>query len=163
MGNVIIAAASLNNVIGNKGTLPWRVPTEMKHFRQTTWGKMVVMGRKTFDSVGFLASRLNVILTSGVSPGRIILNESSNLYYASCFEDISILSGFYKYVEDIFIIGGQQVYESCLKRNQVDTILLSRIPLECEGDTFFPKIPKCFKLSSIIEKEGFVLEEYRKE
>jgi dihydrofolate reductase len=165
VGITIIAAVSQNNIIGNKGTLPWKIPSELQHFKKTTLQKMVVMGRKTYDSIGSLPSRLNVVVTSTLRPGQIILNESTKTYTVCNIEDIQFLKNFIQYNDEIYIIGGNQIYSMFLKTKnndmKVNTLLLSRIPTIIEGDTQFPKIPAEFKLVNTQIREHFTIEEYK--
>jgi len=163
MGNVIIAAVSLNNVIGLNNKLPWRVPSELSYFKKTTLDKMIVMGRKTFDGIGLLPKRISVILTQSIPYDKFYLDkEGKNLL--SDIKYLPDLKQTLQYTGDCYIIGGEQIYDLFLRQTSEETkiskILLSRIPQECEGDAYFPKIPHNFKLVSIIEKEGFSVEEY---
>lgn len=165
MGITIIAAVSQNNIIGNKGILPWSIPSELQHFKKTTLQKMVVMGRKTYDSIGSLPRRLNVVITSTLRPGQIILNSKTQTYKVCNIEDIQFLKGFIQYTDEIYVIGGNQIYSMFLKTKnndmKVNTLLISRIPAIIEGDTQFPKIPSYFKLVNTEIREHFTIEEYK--
>ena len=165
MASTIIAAVSENNVIGNKGVLPWRIPSELKHFKKTTSQKMVVMGRKTYDSIGPLPSRLNVVITSAVRPGQIILNNKSQTYKICNICDLYFLKTFLKYDGEVYIIGGYQIYSMFMQTTEeslkVNSMLISRIPVIVTGDTFFPPMPKRFKLVNTVKTEHFTIEEYK--
>lgn len=129
---ILIAAMSSNRVIGCNNTIPWQIPEEMYHFKKSTMGHAVIMGRKTFESIGkALPGRLNVILSKNKKlqlPGCQIADSLTEA--VQCCQD----------QEKSFIIGGQSVYRESLAL--VDTILLSILDREYEGDTFFPPIPK---------------------
>jgi len=132
-----IAAASENDVIGADGGLPWDIPEDMKFFRDKTKGKAIIMGRKTFESVGHpLPKRLNVVVTR---------QEGYVAEGATVFTNIDDAVSFCKtktkeFGEEIFIIGGGEVYKQTL--DIVDTIYLTRIHKEIKGDARYPKIDK---------------------
>ncbi len=129
---ILIAAMAQNRVIGINNKIPWHIPEEMRHFKETTMGHAVIMGRKTFESIKTpLPGRLNVVLSRNPdisSPG---------FHFAD-----SIEKGI-EYCKDqqkIFIIGGQAIFQASMKL--VDTILLSVLDQKYDGDAFFPHIPK---------------------
>ena len=123
----LIAAMSKNRVIGNKGNIPWKIPNDTEFFRKTTKFCPVVMGRKTFKSIGKpLKNRTNIILTRDVN----YKNEECVFYH-----DIQkIINDFRK--ENLMIIGGEEIYKSFLPHT--DRIYLTCIDQDFEGDTFFP-------------------------
>lgn len=129
-----ITAASKNNVVGVNGDLPWDIPEDMKFFRDTTKGKAIIMGRKTFESVGHpLPKRLNVVVTR---------QKDYKAEGATVFQTIEDAIKFCKtqtdqYGEEIFIIGGGEIYKQTI--NIVDTIYLTRIHREIDGDAFYPE------------------------
>ena len=137
---ILIAAMDINRVIGIKNRIPWHIPEEMHYFKETTMGHGVIMGRKTFDSIG------------KALPGRqnIILSTNRNLSLPGCQVVHSLPEGIAccKDQEKVFIIGGKTIYQEAME--QVDTILLTVIHEEYEGDTLFPTIPtKQFQLLSL--------------
>ena len=136
---ILIAAMARNRVIGKNNKIPWHIPEEMRHFKETTMGHAVIMGRKTFESIKTpLPGRLNVVLSRNPdisSPG---------FYFAD-----SIEKGidYCKDQQKIFIIGGQAIFQAAIK--QVETILLSVLDQEFDGDAVFPHIPmESFRLLS---------------
>lgn len=137
----LIAAMASNRVIGNRGCMPWKIPTELRRFRSTTLGHTVVMGRKTYESIGYaLPGRTNIVLTSKVNyqaPGCIIARDLPSAIKI-CPEDEN----------EMFVCGGGQLYEEAL--SIADRIYLSVIHREIAGDVFFPEVPsKIFqKISS---------------
>lgn len=123
----IIVAMSRNKVIGNKGQLPWRLPEDMQHFVKITTGCTVVMGRKTFESIGKpLKNRINIILTRDKNyqkEGCIVLND---------IEDVVKEFG----EENLMVIGGEEIYRQFLPHTK--RIYITQIDEDFEGDTFFP-------------------------
>lgn len=123
----IIAAMSRNKVIGNKGQLPWSLPEDMQHFVKITTGCTVVMGRKTFESIGKpLKNRKNIILTRDKDyqkEGYIVFNN---------VEDVVEEFG----EENLMVIGGEEIYRQFLP--YTERIYLTQIDEDFEGDTFFP-------------------------
>lgn len=128
----LIAAMSLNRVIGQKGELPWSMPNDMKFFMNTTNGHPVIMGRKTFESLGRpLKNRLNVIVT-----------RNKNLKIENCTITSSIQDALKISLnknQDVFVIGGEEIYNLALPF--ADQILLTVIEtIVSTGDAFFPSI-----------------------
>lgn len=124
----IIAAISRNRVIGNNAQLPWKLPEDMRHFVKITSGCPVVMGRKTYESIGKpLKNRTNIILT-----------RDANYKKEGCliYQDIQkIINDFGK--DNLMIIGGEEIYRLFLPLTE--RIYLTLIDKDFEGDTFFPK------------------------
>ncbi len=128
---ILVAAVARNGVIGRAGELPWRIPEDMRRFRELTIGHPVVMGRKTWDSLPDrfrpLPGRRNVVVTRNAS----WLGEGAER--AGSLEDALRLVGD---AERVFVIGGRQLYDAALPL--ADELLLTEIDLAVEGDTFFP-------------------------
>lgn len=130
----IIAAVAKNNVIGKNNTLPWYIPEDLKRFKKLTTNKVVLMGRKTFESV---IAKLGVPL-----PNRKNVVITTNLNYAApdgvlVFNDIKkALEKFNN--EDVFIIGGGEIYRQTI--HLADTLYITHIDKKIDGDVFFPKI-----------------------
>jgi dihydrofolate reductase len=128
---ILIAAMSLNRVIGRNNTIPWKIPGEQKMFREFTFGHTVIAGRKTFESIGHpLEHRRNIIVTSNPAYSLLGCEVACNIASA-----IEMCSG-----DKVFIIGGQKIYEQCL--SFADKLYLTVLHREVEGDTFFPPIPE---------------------
>jgi len=126
----IIVAASTNNVIGANGDLPWRLSADLKHFKAITMGKPIVMGRKTWDSIGRpLPGRQNIVITRQAD----FVAEGCNVV-ASTEEAIAATAG----ADEIMVIGGSQVYSLFLPA--AGRLYLTRVHAEIEGDAFFPEI-----------------------
>jgi len=126
----IIVAASTNNVIGANGDLPWRLSADLKHFKAITMGKPIVMGRKTWDSIGRpLPGRQNIVITRQAD----FVAEGCNVV-ASTEEATAATAG----ADEIMVIGGSQVYSLFLPA--AGRLYLTRVHAEIEGDAFFPEI-----------------------
>lgn len=126
----IIAALTKEGVIGKAGKLPWHISDDLKNFRKLTSGNAVVMGRKTFESIGKpLPNRHNIVVSSSLSG-------VSGIDVCSSLEDA--LEKAKSYGRDIFIIGGANLYQAAVPL--VDKLYLSHVKKSYEGDTYFPKI-----------------------
>lgn len=127
----LIAAASENGVIGKGMTLPWDLPAELRYFRDTTKGKPVIMGRKTYDSIGRpMPGRHNIVVTRHTD--RIIEGCDT----VGSIEEAVELAG-KDGVEEAFIIGGEQIYR--LAMPLADRMYLTRVHTRIEdGEAFFP-------------------------
>ena len=125
----IIAAVSKNNVIGKDGRLPWRLRTDMRKFKEKTMGHPIVMGRKTYESIGKpLPSRTNVVLTRQEM-------EIDGCIVVGC---IDIVLEKFKNHDEIFVIGGEEVYRSFLGITQ--RLMITRVAALIEGGIKFPKV-----------------------
>ena len=126
----IIVAVAQNGVIGDKNALLWHIKEDMRFFRTTTSGHAVVMGRKTFESLGSkpLPKRTNIVIT------RQDIDFDGTLTAHSLSEAIELAGD----DSEIFIIGGAQIYAEALKC--ADRIYLTRVERDYEGDTSFPEI-----------------------
>ncbi|MDO8503492.1 MAG: type 3 dihydrofolate reductase [bacterium] len=124
----LIAALGRNRVIGKNNRLPWKLPADLKHFHDLTLGKTVVMGRRTFESIGRpLPNRTNIVITSGEgysAPGSKIVHSVDEA-----------LKAFGK-DEEVMIIGGASIYEQFLPLSK--KIYLTQIDEDFEGDAYFP-------------------------
>ncbi|PSL46676.1 dihydrofolate reductase [Chitinophaga niastensis] len=128
----IIVAASENNVIGINNMLPWRLSTDLKYFKSTTLGKPIVMGRKTFESLGKpLPGRPNIVITrqADYQPEGVYVVGSikEGIEKAKTFEG-----------EELFITGGSQIFEQAWPL--IERIYLTRVYAVVPGDAFFPQI-----------------------
>lgn len=133
MIKTIVVAASENNVIGIDNNLPWHLPDDLKFFKKTTLGKPVLMGRKTFESLGRpLPKRLNIVL----SRSKQELPEGV-LQFADYNEAILYLEE--KNIEEVCIIGGGVVFANTI--DIVDQIFMTRVHTQLDnGEVFFPTI-----------------------
>ena len=153
---IIISAIAQNNVIGkSSGEMPWHSNEEFSHFKSTTLGFPIIMGRKTFDSLGKpLKNRLNIVLTSNNNMKsdfpEIIIFDTLEKAYDFCMNEN---------YEKIFIIGGSQIYNLALK--DADELIISYMKFSAEGDVFFPKIDHTiWKIKSVINRNEFDIYTY---
>ena len=153
---IIIAAISRNGVIGNtNGEMPWHVKEEFQHFKQTTVGSAVIMGRKTFETLGRpLKGRENIIVTR--NRGFKVDFEESKLVF-SLQEAISYCKS--KSYEKTFIIGGGEIYNQALQL--ADEMILSFMKFEAEGEVKFPEIKNdIWQKVSLEDREQFEIIRY---
>lgn len=128
----LIVARARNGTIGRDNTLPWRLPEDLKHFKQTTMGAPVVMGRKTWDSIGRpLPGRRNIV----VSRNRDLTLEGAEV--VGSLEDAQRLC---VGVEQVFLIGGAQLYAEALP--SADRLVVTEIDADIPGDAFFPEVDR---------------------
>nr|AIA17026.1 Dihydrofolate reductase [uncultured bacterium] len=133
-----IVAVAQNDVIGAKNALPWNIPEDMKFFREKTKGKALIMGRKTFESVGHpLPHRLNVVVTRQKDFASDAPNVVVKPDLASAIEYCRGQTS--KYGDEIFIIGGGEIFKESM--SLVDVIYLTRIHRDFDGDIFYPQLP----------------------
>ncbi|QOY38014.1 type 3 dihydrofolate reductase [Anaerobacillus isosaccharinicus] len=133
----LIVATGENRVIGLNNKMPWHLPADLAYFKNTTSGHAVVMGRKTFESIGRpLPNRTNIILT-----------RDENFQAEGCQVIHSVEEALQLgKVQDLFIIGGAEIYHQFLA--QADRVYLTYIEENFEGDTFFPELTDEWKLVS---------------
>ncbi len=127
----IIVAMSENRVIGRDGDLPWRIPNDLKRFKRLTMGHHIVMGRKTYESIGLLLpGRTTVIVTRQSDynvPGAMVVGSLPEALQAAKDDD------------ELFIVGGGQIYEQAV--SLADRMYLTVVHAQVEGDTYFPNLP----------------------
>jgi len=127
-----IVAMAENRVIGNAGTIPWHLPEDFKFFKATTMGHAILMGRKTYESIGKpLPGRENIVLsrTMPETPGVTVIRSLDELKEPN--------DG-----RDLFVIGGEEIYRLLLPR--VQELYVTKVPRAIEGDTRFPEFEKEF-------------------
>tara|TARA_Y100000590_G_scaffold76174_1_gene84273 strand:+ start:185 stop:667 length:483 start_codon:yes stop_codon:yes gene_type:complete len=125
----LIAAFTEEGVIGKDGKIPWTLKEDLKHFRNKTEGSSIVMGRKTYESIGRpLPNRLNIVMTKNpkmLEGVKEVSNRKEALEIAS------------SYSNEVFIIGGEKIYEEFLPL--ATKMYLTKIDIKTKGDAFFPK------------------------
>ncbi len=132
----IIVAMANNRAIGKDNKLLWHLPEDLQYFKRITMGKPIIMGRKTFESIGRpLPSRLNIVVTrqtdwlhDGV---RVVNSIDEGMQVA---EAQVLLDG----VDEVMMIGGAELYQATLP--QADRLYLTRVDADLEGDAFFPEV-----------------------
>ena len=144
---VLIAAVARNGVIGAGGDIPWRIPDDFAHFKRTTFGHTLLMGRATYDSIGRpLPGRATIVLTRSPdwSADGVLVAASLDEALARAEE----LDG------DVYVAGGAAVYAAALA--VADEQLLTEVDLAPEGDTFYPPVDaSAWREASRTRGEGF--------
>ena len=123
----LIAAMDKNRLIGRENGLPWHLPADFKHFKEVTMAKPVIMGRKTFESIGKpLPGRENIVISrSGFDAEGIVVVDTID-------KALQAANG----AEEAMVIGGASFYEQMIDR--ADRLYLTHVDAECEGDAWFP-------------------------
>jgi dihydrofolate reductase len=128
----LVVAAAANGVIGVRGALPWHLPADLRHFKAMTIGRPVIMGRRTYESIGrALPGRLNVVVTRQAgyaAPGCTVVGSLDAAYAAAGA------------VAEVCVIGGGELYREALPH--ADILHLTEIHAEFEGDAFFPPVDR---------------------
>lgn len=134
----LIAAIADNGIIGRNGGLPWRLSNDLRYFRSVTMGKPVIMGRRTFESIGKpLPGRPNVVVsgTPGFAPDGVTVAPDLDAAIAAA-EALAAEAG----ADEILVIGGGALYEAALAR--ADRLYLTEVHAEIEGDVHFPPVAR---------------------
>ena len=130
----LVVAAANNNAIGKDGKMPWHLSNDMKHFKNITWGMPVIMGRRTFESLGKpLSGRKNIVITrqpDWKADGVVIVKNLDDALFVANQTD----------AKEVFVIGGGEIYRLAFEKTK--RIYLTRVKAEPEGDTFFPDLDK---------------------
>ncbi len=151
-----IAAMARNRVIWNNGKIPWHIPEDFKHFKETTLGHPIIMGRKTYESIGRpLPGRENIIITS--TP----LEWDWITILASIPELQNYLRK--KEIRQAFVCGGGQIYASFFNLWLTTEVILSVVDMNPEGDITFPVFENGFHLEKEDKREWFVIQNWRKD
>ena len=132
----LIAAVAENGVIGNKNTIPWRLPSDFAHFKRMTLGKPLIMGRKTFESIGRpLPGRTNIVVSRqpGYQPDGVLVISSLEAALDHA-QSIAAADG----AGEVMIGGGSQIYSEALP--VADRLYLTWVELKPEGDAYFPPV-----------------------
>jgi dihydrofolate reductase len=126
----IIVARAKNGVIGVNNTLPWRLPEDLKHFKNTTLGHPIIMGRNTWESLGkALPGRRNIVVSR---------NPDYEAADAEVFESLDDAIDACSGSDKVFIIGGAQIYDEALI--YVDKLIITEVDIEVDGDAYFPNV-----------------------
>lgn len=129
----IIVAASENNVIGKDNQLIWKLSSDLQHFKKTTTGHTILMGRKTFESIGrALPNRTNIVISRNEN------YTADGCIKAQSIDEALILVPANE--SEVFITGGGEIYKQALAKGLVEKIYLTKVKTTIEGDAFFPEI-----------------------
>jgi dihydrofolate reductase len=140
---VLVAAVAENGVIGQGGTLPWRLKSDMRFFRERTWGRPIVAGRKTYESFARkpLPGRTNIVVSRDPqfsAPGAIVAPTIAAALEAAHGEALR------RWVDEIVVVGGGDIYAQTMAL--ADCLVVTRVRLQPEGDAAFPPIdPKVWR------------------
>jgi dihydrofolate reductase len=130
----IIAAVARNGVIGRDGDLPWRIAADLKHFKATTMGKPMIMGRRTFESIGLaLPGRISIVITRNATFSANDVLVAGDLDHAL---ELAAETG----ADEAMIIGGGEIYAAALART--DRLYLTEVHMHAEGDVYFPELDR---------------------
>ena len=146
--SLVVAAAS-NHVIGKEGTLPWQLPADLRHFKNTTWGLPIIMGRKTYASLmAPLPGRTNIVLTRNKD-----WSPNSELVAVVSTPEEALHQARLVFAKEVMVIGGGEVYVIFLPL--ASRIYLTRVEAEPEGDTFFPALdPTVWSMQKAVRYEA---------
>ena len=129
----LVAAVAANGVIGVDGDLPWRLPEDLAHFKRLTMGHPMIMGRATFDSIGrALPGRTTIVVTRNPEWRADGVETAPGLEAA--------LKRAHELDDDIFIVGGGQIYAEALASDAVDLLCITRVAAAPDGDVRFPAL-----------------------
>ncbi|WP_433885860.1 dihydrofolate reductase [Pseudomonas vranovensis] len=143
----LIAALAENRVIGIDNSMPWHLPGDFKYFKATTLGKPIIMGRKTWDSLGRpLPGRLNLVVSRQLGlqleGAEVFASLEAAIERA---EQWALAQG----VDELMLIGGAQLYTQAIERGLADRLYLTRVELNPQGDAWFPEFdPAQWNLAS---------------
>jgi len=144
----LIVAAAHNGAIGKEGTMPWHLPADLKHFKNITWGLPIIMGRKTFDSLGKpLPGRTNIVITrqTNWNPSNEVIVVADVITALSKARECG--------VKEVVVIGGGEIYN--LFFDLATRIYLTRVDAAPDADTFFSSFhPKNWRLISQLDREA---------
>jgi dihydrofolate reductase len=155
----IVAAVAKNGVIGKKGALPWHIPEDLKHFKEITTGKTVLMGRNTYDSIIAkigkpLPNRTNVVVSR-----RTDLNHGQGVLL---FRTLDSALESLKDTKELIIMGGGEIYKQTI--DKADKLYITEVHKEVEGDVKFPEIDKSkWTETSREDHDSFSFVEYKRE
>ncbi|HYC40336.1 MAG TPA: dihydrofolate reductase [Chitinophagaceae bacterium] len=145
----LVVAAARNQAIGKDGQLPWHLPNDMKHFRNITWGMPVIMGRKTFETLGKpLRGRKNIIISRQRGfrpPGVVVVKDLDDALFVAKETD----------AREAMVIGGGEIYRMAFEKAR--RIYLTRVEAEPEADTFFPELDE--KEWRLLQRRDFPADE----
>lgn len=165
MKAILVVAIAENNVIGKDNDLIWHLPKDLQFFKKTTTGGVVVMGRNSYESIPEkyrpLPNRVNVVVTRNKeykADNCVVLNSLTEVYAK------------YRRIEQVFIIGGAQIYQQALEQDWIDEMYISHVNASFEGDAFFPKIdPAKWNIEEVESHDadekhavGFTVKHYKK-
>ena len=134
----LIVAMADNRTIGRNNELPWHLPDDLKYFKSVTMGKPIVMGRKTFDSIGRpLPGRLNIVITRNAEWQHSGVKTAASLQQAVAIAAEANPQDQAALIQEVMVIGGEEIYRTAIEL--ADRLYITRVQAEVEGDAFFPQ------------------------
>lgn len=164
----ILVAFDDNRVIGCKNKMPWHLPEDLKLFKERTTGHPIIMGRNTWDSLPKkpLPKRYNIVITRqdpSVMIKQYNLEEIDNVDFVDSISKAIRLANKRIPNREAYIIGGAQIYQLAMEAGFVDKIIITKVPGEHKGDTYFPVLSDSWTCQWIDDAhEGFSIFEYKK-
>lgn len=153
---IAIAAVAENGVIGADGDMVWHVPEDFKHFKRTTMGHPMIMGRTTFDGMGALPGRRSIVVTRNESYSPDLKEGDDVTVVHSLDEALALVKDV-----DAFVVGGAQIYEATMP--YVTKLIISEMPMAPAGDAHFPNIDETVWHQTEREaREGFTVVTYER-
>ncbi|HEX2154338.1 MAG TPA: dihydrofolate reductase [Acidimicrobiia bacterium] len=150
MAVTVVAAVARNGVIGRDGNLPWHLPEDLRRFKEMTMGGVLVMGRKTYESIGRpLPGRTTVVVT------RRPDWSADGVEVAASLEEALDRPG------ELFVVGGAEIYRQALEL--ADALEITEVDAEPEGDTYFPEIPPAWQVVRREVKDGLTFTRWHPE
>ena len=151
-----IAAMTRNRVIGRAGTIPWHLPEDFRWFKRATMGGALLLGRKTFESIGRpLPGRLSLVVTRGALPAGAAGPD------VLAVPDLATFRGVDYRPRGVWVAGGAEIYRQTLGR--CEELYLTLVDREVEGDTFFPPFEEEFELAGVVlTQPEFEVRRYRR-
>ncbi len=153
-----LVAHDPNRVIGNKGTMPWHIPEDLKLFKERTKNHCIIMGRKTWESLPVrpMPWRSCIVLSQGTYRDPL-----AHFWTNEAVTAVSFAKKQYP-EKDIFVIGGAEIYNLFLEKDLIERIIISKIKAEYEGDTYFPELGKEWEVWAEEPNDLFDVVEYIK-
>ena len=134
----LIVAMAENRTIGLNNELPWHLSEDLKYFKSVTMGKPIVMGRKTFDSIGRpLPGRLNIVITRNTEWQHSGVETAASLQQAVAIAEEANPQDQEALIQEVMVIGGEEIYRTAIEL--ADRLYITRVQAEVEGDAFFPE------------------------
>ena len=133
---ILIAALDKGRVIGSEGSIPWNIQEDLNYFREKTTNKAIIMGRKTFESIGRpLPQRLNIVISQSVPQikgAHVFTNVDEAIQFASNYNKNM------SFKVEVIVIGGAQIFNETIM--QMEKLVLTKVDCEIDGDVYYPRI-----------------------
>lgn len=132
----LVVAMAENSVIGEQGKIPWKLSDDLRFFKNLTENHVIIMGRKTFESLPKkLPNRVHIV----VSRNKKYDIEDEDCYVVTCLDEaLDFAKTFLG--KKVFVIGGGEIYEQAIAKKLIDTIFITQVKAQPQGDTYFPQI-----------------------